>query len=495
MMNLSLISLEICVLALGLIVLIADLWLPVPRKRALGYAAAAALGVLLLNSFTSHCSCALIGETGFGGMFVQDALSVFFKRFFLLAAILVLLMAVEFSDRIAAGISEYYSLIIFALAGMLFAASANDFALLFVSLELITVTFYVLTSFQRARLVSLEAGVKYLIIGALSSAFMVFGIALVSGVTGKFNFNQLATVVPQFEQNKIFLLGLMFVVVGLGFKIAAVPFQIWAPDVYQGAPTPTTTFLAIGSKAAGFVLLLRLLFTAVPTVTAQATNLLIILAAITILYGNLCAIPQRNLKRLLGYSSIAHAGYLLLGVAALSGSGISAILYYLSGYLFTVIAAFTVIALVLRHLESEDISGLSGLNQRSPLLAATMTIAMVSLAGLPPMAGFFGKFLLLKAVIEQGAVNHGYYCLAFVALAGVVISLYYYFNVIRAIYWGQGETELSPIAISLPMRVAIYGCIAGIFFLGMVPGPVLKQTNVASEVLKPKAQLTTADAK
>ena len=181
-----------------------------------------------------------------------------------------------------------------------------------------------------------------------------------------------------------------------------------------------------------------MLFTAVPTLTAHAANLLIILSAITILYGNLCAIPQRNVKRLLGYSSIAHAGYLLLGVAALSGSGISAILYYLSGYLFTVIAAFAVIALVLRHLETEDISGLAGLNQRSPLLAATMTIAMVSLAGIPPMAGFFGKFLLLKAVIEQGAVNHGYYCLAFVALAGVVISLYYYFNVIRAIYWGQG---------------------------------------------------------
>ena len=171
-------------------------------------------------------------------MFVQDALSVFFKRFFLLAAILVLIMAVEFSDRIAAGISEYYSLIIFALAGMMFAASANDFAMLFVSLELITVTFYVLTSFQRGRLVSLEAGVKYLIIGALSSAFMVFGIALVSGVSGKFNFNELAAVAPQFEQNKIFLFGLLFVLVGLGFKIAAVPFQIWAPDVYQGAPTP-----------------------------------------------------------------------------------------------------------------------------------------------------------------------------------------------------------------------------------------------------------------
>ncbi len=494
MMNLPLISLEISVMALGLLVLLADLWLPAERKQMLGYAAAAALGVLLLNSFTSHCSCALVGQDAFNHMFVQDALSVFFKRFFLLAAILVLVLAVEFSDRIASGVSEYYSLIIFALAGMMFAASANDFALLFVSLELITVTFYVLTSFQRARLVSLEAGVKYLIIGALSSAFMVFGIALVSGVSGKFNFNELAVAAPQFAHNKLFLLGLLFVLVGLGFKIAAVPFQIWAPDVYQGAPTPTTAFLAVGSKAAGFVLVLRLLFTAVPTIAAQATNLLIIISALTILYGNLCAIPQRNVKRLLGYSSIAHAGYLFLGVAALSGAGISAILYYLSGYLFTVLAAFFVIGLVLRHLETEDVSGLAGLSQRSPLLAATLTIAMVSLAGIPPMAGFFGKFLLLKAVIEQAPINHGYYCLAFVALAGVVISLYYYFNVIRAIYWGQGATDLSPVTISVPMRLAIYGCILGIFFIGLVPAPLLKLTTPAAAVLKSAASSSAAAA-
>ena len=259
------------------------------------------------------------------------------------AAMLVLFMSVEFADRIAGGIGEYYSLILFALSGMLFAASANDFAMLFVSLELITITFYVLTSFQRGRLVSLEAGVKYLIIGALSSAFIVFGIALVWGTTGKLNFTELAAVAAQFETNKIFLFGLLFVLVGLGFKIAAFPFQIWAPDVYQGAPTPTTAFLAVGSKAAGFVLLLRVLFTAVPDVTAHWANLLIVISGITILYGNLCAIPQRNLKRLLGYSSIAHAGYLLLGVAALSATGQAAVLYYLGGYLFTVLAAFPVI--------------------------------------------------------------------------------------------------------------------------------------------------------
>jgi NADH-quinone oxidoreductase subunit N len=482
-MNLSLISLEICVVALGLVVLLADLWLPVERKRLLGYAAAAALLVLFLNSFTSHCSCAFVGQQAFGGMFVQDALSVFFKRFFLLAAALVLVMAVEFSDRIAAGVSEYYSLIIFALAGMLFASSANNFALLFVSLELITITFYVLTSFQRGRLVSLEAGVKYLIIGALSTAFTVFGIALVWGTSGKFNFTELAGVAAQLGGNKLFLFGLLFVMVGLGFKIAAFPFQIWAPDVYQGAPTPTTAFLATGSKAAGFVLLLRVLFTAVPAITLHWANLLIIISAVTILYGNLCAIPQHNVKRLFGYSSIAHAGYLLMGVAALSSAGQSAILYYLSGYLFTVLAAFMVVALVLRHFDSEEVSGLAGLSQRSPLLAATMTVALVSLAGIPPLAGFFGKFLLLKAIIEQAPANHGYYCLAFAALAGVVISLYYYFKVIRAMYWDQAA-DLSPIQISRPIRVAICICIAGIFYLGLFPRAVLNLASEAAAVLK-----------
>ena len=364
---------------------------------------------------------------------------------------------------------------------MLFAASANDFVMLFVSVELITITFYVLTSFQRGRLVSLEAGVKYLILGALSSAFMVYGIALVWGTTGKFNFNELALVAAKFADNKIFLMGVVLVLVGLGFKIAVFPFQIWAPDVYQGAPTPTTAFLAVGSKAAGFVLLLRFLFSAIPDVTAHGRNLLIVISGVTILYGNLCAVPQRNLKRLLGYSSIAHAGYLLLGVAALSSAGRAAVLYYLSGYLFTVLAAFAVICVVMRHLDSEDISALAGLNRRSPLLAATMALAMASLAGIPPLAGFFGKFLLLKAVVEQGATNPGYYCLAFTALAGVVISLYYYFGVVRAVYWGKDAPDLSPIRLSGPFKFAVIVCIAGMFWLGLFPGWVL---NLAMEAVK-----------
>ena len=212
-MNASLMSLEIWVIALGLVLMLADVFMPAERRRFLAYGAIAALGVLLVTNLGSGIATG----TAFNGMFVQDGLAIFFKRFFLVAAILVIFLAAEFSDRIATGVSEYYALIVFALSGMLFAASANNFAMLFVSIELITVTFYVLTSFQRNRLVSLEAGVKYLILGALSSAFMVFGIALVWGTTGKLDFCELATVAAQFAANKIFLLGTVLVLVGLGF--------------------------------------------------------------------------------------------------------------------------------------------------------------------------------------------------------------------------------------------------------------------------------------
>ena len=481
-MNLALLSHEWLVVALALAVLLIDLWLPPLAKRNLGYLAALGLTGVLIYSFAAIGVAPDQTQFAFGHMYALDPLALFFKRFFLLSTIIVLLMSVEFADSIEAGIAEYYALILFALAGMLFAASANHFALLFVSLELITVTFYILTSFQRARVTSLEAGVKYLVIGALSTSFTVFGIALVYGISRQLDFGDLSVVAAQFSSNKIFLLGLLLVMVGLGFKIAAFPFQIWAPDVYQGAPSPTTAFLAVGSKAAGFVLLLRVLFLAVPTVTAQWSKLLIAVSAVTILYGNLCALPQRNLKRLFGYSSIAHAGYMLLGVAALSAAGQSAVLYYLSGYLFTVLGAFTVICLVMTQVEGEDITALAGLHQRAPLLALTMTLAMVSLGGIPPLAGFFGKFLLFKAALAQGATEPAYYWLVAIAIAGVIISLYYYFGVVRAIFWGK-EAVLTPIPTSPPIRIALYGCVAGMLILGLFPNWLVEVTRASVKVL------------
>jgi NADH:ubiquinone oxidoreductase subunit 4 (subunit M) len=254
-------------------------------------------------------------------------------------------------------------------------------------------------------------------------------------------------------------------------------------DVYQGSPAPATAFLAVGSKAAGVVLLVRLLFGVFPSIAAQWTNLLITISAITILYGSLCAIPQRNIKRLLGYSSIANAGYLLLGFAVLNENGSSAILYFLFGYLFTVLAAFTVITLVTRQSDSDDITVFAGLGQRSPFLAAGLTLSMVSLAGIPPLAGFFGKFLLLKAAVEQGAVNHGYYCLVAVAITGVIISLYYYFGVVRAIYWSKDVTDLSPIPVSTLSRIALLVCIGGMLWLGVLPDAPLRQAKQVAQSL------------
>ena len=475
-MNYSLISMEIAVVLLGLGLLLADLWLAPPAKVRLGYVAAVGLALIFGWSFTFSGTPSALA---FSDMYVLDPLALYFKRFSLLAAIVVLIMSVGFAGRIAAGISEFYALILFALAGMMFAASANDLAMLFVAMELITVTFYVLTSFQRARLASLEGGVKYLIIGALSSAFLVYGIALIFGTTGQLNFDQIAAVASKYEDNKIFLLGVFFVLVGLCFKIAAFPAHIWTPDVYQGSPVPAAAFLAVGSKAAGFALLLRVLFTAVPGITNGWNHLLIALAIVTILYGNLCAIPQRNLKRILGYSSIANAGYLLLGVAALNNAGRAAILYYLGGYLFAVLAAFLVILIVMNDAEGEDISVLAGLNQRSPLLAAVLTCALVSLAGIPPLAGFFGKFLLIRAVLDEAANNPACYWLVAVACFGVVVSIYYYFGVIRAIYWSKDPPVLSPIPVPRVLGAALVFCLLGMLYLGLFPNHLVETTQDA----------------
>jgi NADH-quinone oxidoreductase subunit N len=505
-MNASLIGLEIGVLLLALGTLLMDLWLPPERKRALGYVAAAGVGLLMVSSFfkpppttqievrvasatnaTAVAPAAAASATNapsltwnyasptFGSGFVMDELALFFKRFLLLAALIVLLMAAEFSIRIPTGISEFYSLTLFALAGMMFAASANDFAMMFVALELITITFYVLTSFQRHRLNSLEAGAKYLILGALASSFMVYGIALVYGTSGTMNFPELAVKAGALSGHPLFLLGLLLVLAGLAFKLAAFPLHLWAPDVYQGSPAPATAFLAVGSKAAGVVLLVRFVLASLPPeITGRWKLLLMGMSAVTILYGSLCAIPQRNLKRLLGYSSIANGGFLLLGVAAMSNAGVTAILYYLGGYLFTVLAAFAVICVVLRAAEIEDISGLAGLHQRSPLLAGAMTLSMVSLAGVPPLAGFFGKFLLFKAALDQGPA---YYWLIGVAIFGVVVSLYYYFGVVRAIYWSQPPADLSPLPVSTPLKCSLAACIGGMLLLGVYPNALLYFTN------------------
>ncbi len=469
---------EIAVLVIGLVALLRDLWTPADKKQGVGQMVAGLLGAtVLLALFSGNTE----STEAFGGIYVLDGMAWFFKKFFLVAGFLVVLLSIDAAKEFKSGIGEYYALICFALSGMLFASSANDFTLLFVSLELITITFYILVSYRRSVTASLEAGVKYLIMGALSSAVLVFGIALIFGITGTMRFTQLEIVAGEYVSNPIFLFGMVMVFAGLGFKIAAFPFHVWAPDVYQGAPTTTTAFLAVGSKAAGIVLLMRVMFDAVPQLTAQWTNVVIGISAITILYGNLCAIPQRNLKRLLGYSSISHGGYLLIGVAAASVAGQSAILFYMAGYLFTALAAFGVIALVMGATKAEDISQLAGLNKRSPFLAFALTLAVVSLAGIPPLAGFFGKFLLIKAALEAGTLHPGLYCLIGVAVIGVVISIYYYFGVIRAIYWSKEDADTTPLNVSPASGIMLAICVVGMLLIGMFPGLLLPAAESAVE--------------
>ena len=482
--QLKFVQLEMMVLVLGLVVLIADLWMAPSKRRLIGHLSALSLGIIFLFSLRESY-VDLVNESTdvfFNSRYKIDGLAIFFKRFFILASIFVLIFAVDFADRIRSGFSEYYAFIIFALAGMMFAASANDFSMLFVSIELITITFYILVSYQRHRLQSLEAGVKYLILGAVSSAFMIYGIALIFGEAGSLKFEDLHAKQSELLGSKVFLFGMLFLFAGLAFKISAFPFQVWAPDVYQGAPTPTTAFLALGSKAAGFVLLIRLLVISLPDLTREWTTLFICISAVTILYGNLCALPQRNLKRLLAYSGIANAGYLLMGIVAQSEAGTAAILYYLAGYLFALITIFLIINLLTKEGEGEDISCLENLNNRSPFLAVAMTLAVVSLAGIPPLAGFFGKFLLIKSVATEAFGNIGYFVLLAVAVFGVVASIFYYFGIVRTVFWNHKVDEITPVSVGLPIRFVLVSCVVGILYLGLLPNKPIKWVESAAAV-------------
>lgn len=468
-----------CMLAIwGIIILLVDAFKPSPKKRTMGYLAAGFVVIAFLYSFALQP----LNEPLFHDMYRLDAFALFFKRLFLLATAAVLLMAAEFSDRIESGMAEFYALVLFCATGMLIIASVNDFILLFVALELVTITFYILASYLRRQVPSLEAGTKYLILGALSSGFTVYGIAYIFGTTGTTNFDRLsAMLTTQSSQPAAFTFGMLLVLTGLGFKIASVPFQIWAPDVYQGAPTPVTAFLAVGSKAAGFALLLRVLFAGLLPVSGVWATLLVVLSAATLLYGNLGAIPQRNIKRLLGYSSIGHAGYMLMGVAAVNALGVSAVLFYLGQYAFTNLCAFLAIIAVTNTTGSDEIPAFSGLGKRSPILGLALFLAMMSLAGIPPLSGFFGKFQLFAAVIERARYDWHYYVLAGIGAAAVVISLYFYLGVGKAIYMQEADDE-SPIPISAPMRLALYTCMAGMIGLGIFQRPLVDAAIKAANV-------------
>jgi len=462
--------LEIAVLVLGMAILVLETFAPKIDKKIFAYAGIVGLAAVLVASFFLLPEPSIPQTNGFWNFYTADPLSIFFKQFTLVTTIVVLAMMIDYTPvlRSAAGhassnLGEFFSLPLLTCAGLMYLVSAIDFIFIFVAIELVTISFFVLVSFPRRNPIALEAGVKYLILGALSTAFLVYGITWIFGVTGETN---LQRITAAFSSGKIDNYGATFgavlVLVGLGFKIAAVPFQIWVPDVYQGAPTPVTAFLSVGSKAAGFVVLLRVLqpFLMLPNIE----RLVVLIALLTVVYGNLAALPQNNLKRLLGYSSIAHAGYLLIGVACFDGRAVT---FYLAAYLLMTLLGFAILILVAQQ-TGEEISNFDGLAKRAPFLAFAMLVAMASLAGVPFTAGFFGKFFIFVAAIAQKQI-----ALVAVGTVTVACGFYYYLKVVRAMYW-QPSANNSAITVSSLSRAVIALLIIGTIWFGIYPQPILR---------------------
>jgi NADH-quinone oxidoreductase subunit N len=392
-----------------------------------------------------------------------DGAAKFFHLFFIIVAMLVVWMGMDVQAPVASHGGEFAIMPLFTTAGLMLLSSANDFMLLFVSLELVTISFYILVAYQHRSVVALEAGVKYLILGALSSAFLVMGVAYIFGLTGTTRFDIL-------WENYHFLhepipagvnFGLLMVLAGIGFKIAMVPFQSWAPDVYEGAPNSITAFLSVGSKAGGLILLMRVVLHPFdfPDASAVWVPALTFCAIASLLLGNLAAIPQRNVKRMLGYSSIGHSGFMLVAIIGASTTltgqfapinadshgasvtGQSAVTVYLVTYLLATFAAFIVLAVLERRLPSLEIHHLAGLSQRSPLLAAALALALVSMAGVPPLGGFIAKLYVVVVAWHQNL-----YVLLAVVIFAAVAAFYYYLGPIKAMYWSE-PLDTTPIKI------------------------------------------------
>ena len=403
--------------------------------------------------------------TAFGGMFALDPLAIFFKLIFLGTAAVTILLQRE--SRAIAGKPEFPLILWSALLGMFFLVSSKNFLLFFISLELMTLSLYILAAFAKSDLLSIEAGLKYLVLGSLASALLVYGVSLIYAATGTLDFLELGEFVAREVEVRhavplLFQAGSLLVLSALAFKVASVPFQVWVPDVYEGAPTPVVAFFSVASKSAGFAALTRVLFEVLGPLEAERRLLFSLFAALTILYGSLGALAQKNMKRLLGYSSIGHAGFLLMALASGGASGRHALLYYLAAYAVTNLAAFLVVSVAENHGGSE-IASLRGLSQRSPLLAAGIFVALLSLAGVPPLAGFTAKFFVLLA-----AARSGFAWLVFLGAVSIAISLYYYLSVVRVVYFEKAETRAA-IALSFPTRVLLYGLMAAILAIGLWP--------------------------
>jgi NADH-quinone oxidoreductase subunit N len=468
------------VLTLGAFLVIAlDLIMPAGRsRRPLQYVALVAVIVAAVWALW------LLPENRplLSGTVLVDPFSAFFKLIFLISTGLVLLSSGLYAERLRRWEAEYYAVLLFGTVGLMLLASAGEFMTVFLALELSSLAQAFLVCWSKGNLKATEAALKYFLISVLSSAVLLYGVALLYGLTGQTSLAGLA-VLLRGSMSAPMLLAIAMLVAGFGFKIAAVPFQMWTPDVYEGAPTTITAYLSVASKAAGFAVVLRVFDLTFGDVQGVWTAVFAALAVLTMTLGNLLALAQSNIKRMLAYSSIAQAGYALVGVVAATQQGTAAVMFFLLAYAFTQLGAFLAVVSDVRFAPEDNIEGYSGLHFRAPLLAATLAISLLSLAGLPPFAGFFSKLYLFWAAINRGPELGGpLYWLVLVGVINSAVSLYYYAKIIRQMYLVPPTSD-KPIVIPPAHALALAICVLGIFALGPFAGVFIGGAQAAASVL------------
>ncbi|MFQ5848672.1 MAG: NADH-quinone oxidoreductase subunit N [Candidatus Methylomirabilales bacterium] len=406
----------------------------------------------------------------FSGMYLVDKFAIFFKVVFLLGTLLVILMSVDYLPLLGVPIGEFYAILLFSTVGMMFLASGGNLLSLYIGLETMSISIYILCGFLKRDQRSNEAALKYLLMGAFSSGVILYGIALLYGLTGVLGLKEIsATLATRDLANPALLLAMVMLTAGFGFKIAAVPFHMYVPDVYEGAPTAVTAFLAVASEAAGVAALLRVFLGAMPDIQVNWTVLFWILSVLTMTIGNVVALSQANIKRMLAYSGIAHIGYLLIGFVAGTEMGISAILLYVLIYAFMTAGAFAMVILLRTETVKGDlIEDFAGLSRVNPMAAAAMLVFLLSLTGIPPTAGFVGKFYLFGAAIKAK-----YYWLALIAVINTAVSLFYYMRVVMVMYMQEAPEALT-LSSSRPLYLALSFAVLGTLIIGVYPGPFLE---------------------
>jgi NADH-quinone oxidoreductase subunit N len=422
-----------------------------------------------------------------GGMVRADLMVQLFRVMFLVAAILTCVISLDFKPLKARG--EYYGLLIFSTLGMGMMAAANNIIMLYIGLETTSVSLYMLAGFMRDTRPSSEAGMKYFLFGAFTSTIMLYGLSLLFGFTGQTSYQGVSAALAKLvagQETLPVMVALVLVMVGFGFKVAAVPFHMWTPDVYEGAPTPITAFISVASKAAGFAVLVRFFLLVFGPVQDQWVGLIAALATATMIVGNVLAIPQRNFKRMLAYSSVAQAGYVLIGVAAVGTLGTSGVLYYLTAYILTNIAAFAVAEIVSNLTGSELIKDMAGLSRKSPGVALGLLAAMLSLGGVPPLAGFFAKFYIFNAAV--GYVDStGQHALVWLAVVGVlnsIVALYYYLIILKIAYVDRSEGDEVEVRVQGSYKITLALTVAGMLVLGVFASPWYTMATTAAMTLR-----------